>query len=279
MFVTCYVEPDNPGAFEELLLPSVNAKLKKGEMLPIIGLLSQNVAVGAIALNAKEGRIEILSLYVAPDYRKKGGGRLLLETAELLASRLESKLYARFTVVDEETELLEKALSACGLNLRNDKEARTYMVVLADCEEEENIRNEEHDKNLKFLEGLSPAKLKSLTKLCESKEVYVPKGGFLAEKLDKGLSAVYEEKSGLKGFITVEHISYKDGIRITAAYNDDSNPMIMMWLLKAVLSKALEKYDDKTPLLIDVTGETADKYVRYLLPEAEVISRTYYKTA
>ena len=279
MFKTCYVEPDDPGAFKQLMLPSVVKKLTRGDKLPVIGLLSENVAAGAIVLYAKEGRIEILSLYVAPKFRGQGGATILLDTAGILAEKLECRMFARFTVVDEETELLEKTLSSYGFKMRNDKEARTYMVTLSECEEEENIKNEEHDKSLVFFSGLTDAKLKSLNKIAEAKEAFLPKGGFLAKNLNRELSAVYQSKGGIGGFITVENISYKDGIRISAAYNDEDNPMIMMWLLKAVLSKALQTYDDKTPLLIDVTGETADKYVRYLLPEAEVISRTYYTAA
>ena len=279
MFKTCYVEPENPGAFEQLMLPSVVKRLERGDNFPIIGLLSENVAVGAIVLYAKQGRIEILSLYVAPKYRRQGGGNILLQTAELLADKLGCRMFARFTVVDEETEILEKVLSSYGFKLRNDKEARTYMVTLSECEEEESIKNEEHDKSLAFFSDLTDAKLKSFNKVAEAKDAFLPKGGFLGKNLNRELSAVYQAKGGVGGFITVENISYKDGIRISAAYNDDDNPMIMMWLLKAVLSKALLTYDDKTPLLIDVTGETADKYVRYLLPEAEVISRTYYTAA
>ena len=278
MFSTCYVEPDKTGAFESLMMPSVVNRLSKGEQLPIIGLLFENVAIGAIVLRTKGEKTEIMSLYVAPDYRRQGGGTMLLETADQLAGKLDSRLVARFTVVDKETGILEKTLKAYGLKKRNDKEARTYMATIAECDENEKIKNESHDKKLVFFSQLTDAKLKSHAKLAESKGIYVPKGGFISDRLNRQLSAVFEEKGGIGGFITVENISYKDGIRITAAYNNDENPLIMLWLLRAVLAKALESFSDKTPLFIDVTGATADKYVRYLLPEATVVSRTYYKT-
>ena len=50
-----------------------------------------------------------------------------------------------------------------------------------------------------------------------------------------------------------------------------------MWLLKASLSEAEKKYDEYIPLVIDVVDDTADRFVRYILPEVSEVSRTFDK--
>ncbi len=277
-FSVGYVEPENPGVFLEFFTSEVERLLKDGVPLSLVGLVSGKSPAGAIAMEVVEDHLEVISLYVLPEYRRMGGSKLLLLTAESLAQKLDTWVSSSFNVVDENTRLLETAFLEAGFTRRDDDdEEKTYLVTLADCEESENLMNVKADPKLKFFRAMSENRLKRYAEQAFQRMAPMPAGGFLSPLLDRDLSVVYEGKNGTMGFLAVERMDYKNGIRIAAAYNGSENPRVLMWMLKAALGEAEKKYDRKTPIIIDVVDETADRYVRYILPEVVACSRIYDK--
>ena len=274
-FTVGYVDSCNPGVFRDLIRKSVTKQLDKGDKIYIVGLTSGRFAVGACAFEREKQHLNIVSLYVDPEFRGKGGARLLLYALESIAAGLGFWLSASFLAVDEETKLLEGLFHKAGFELRKDVDYKTYIVTLSECEDADRLRNAKPDPKIKHFHELTDAKLKSYNKQAVSKNANIPEGGLTDEALDRELSVLYEESGRVKGFVAIENIVYRQGIRIEAAYNGSDNPLILMWLLKAALSAALEKYDESTPLVIDVSDDAADRFVRYILPEVEVVSRTY----
>ena len=274
-FTVGYVDSCNPGVFRDLIRKSVTKQLDKGDKIYIVGLTSGRFAAGACAFEREKQHLNIVSLYVDPEFRGKGGARLLLYALERIAAGLGFWLSASFLAVDEETKLLEGFFHKAGFELRKDVDYKTYIVTLSECEDADSLRNAKPDPKIKHFHELTDAKLKSYNKQAVSKNANIPEGGLTDEALDRELSVLYEESGRVKGFVAIENIVYRQGIRIAAAYNGSDNPLILMWLLKAALSAALEKYDESTPLVIDVSDDAADRFVRYILPEVEVVSRTY----
>lgn len=276
-FEVGYVDVSKPGAFRELISAETEQRLREGEKLSVIGLTYGKYAAGAVAFHMEEEHVEIISLYVSPDFRRKGGGKILLSVIEKIAEELDSWVSVSFSAFDEESRTLEALFAAADYELRDDVDYRSYMVTLADCEDSEALKKAPRDNRLKYFSELSETKLKSYNKQAEAKLAPLPVGGLLSEALDRELSVAYEENGRVKGFVAIENMDYENGIRLAAAFNGTDNPMVLMWLVKAAFSVAEKKYDENTPLLIDVVDETADRFVRYVLPEVEVISRTYDK--
>ena len=61
--------------FEPLLLPVVRESLERGADVTVLGLTEEDVACGAAAYYMDANRMQIISLYVSPDYRGRGGGK------------------------------------------------------------------------------------------------------------------------------------------------------------------------------------------------------------
>ena len=201
----------------------------------------------------------------------------MLTALEAIASQLDYIVTASFSMVDDETQLLEEAFINADFQKRKDVDYKTYIVTLADCEEAESLKKIKKNPKIKHFSDITENKLKSYNKQAEEKFAPLPVGGLMAEEVDKEMSALYEENGRIKGYVAIENITYQNGIRVAAAYNGSDNPLILMWLLKSALSVAEKKYDDNIPLVIDVVDETADRFVRYILPEVTEVSRTFDK--
>ena len=277
LFSVGYVDTKKPGVFLELITEDTRERLENWEGLYIIGLTSEEYAAGALVFERIRDRLEVLSLYVLPDFRNRGGSKLLLNALEAIASQLDYIVTASFSMIDSETELLEKAFINADYQKRDDVDYKTYIVTLAECEDAESLKNVKKNSKIKYFSELTENKLKSYNKQAEEKFAPLPVDGLMSKTVDRELSAVYEENGRIKGYVVIENISYKNGIRVAAAYNGSDNPLILMWLLKAALSAAEKKYDENIPLVIDVVDDTADRFVRYILPEVSEVSRTFDK--
>ena len=276
-FSVGYVDAKKPGVFKKLIAEDIIERLETEEGLYIIGLTSEEYAAGALVFEKIYDRLEVLSLYVEPKFRHQGGSKLLLDALEAIASKLDYIVTASFSMVDDETQLLEEAFINADFQKREDVDYKTYIVTLADCEDAESLKKVKKNPKIKYFSELTENKLKSYNKQAEEKFAPLPVGGLMGSEVDRELSAIYEENGRVKGYVAIENISYQNGIRVAAAYNGSENPLILMWLLKAALSVAEKKYDENIPLVIDVVDETADRFVRYILPEVSEVSRTFDK--
>ena len=79
--------------FEPLLLPLVREALERGAAVTVLGLTEDDVACGAAAFYMDAKRMQIISLYVSPDYRGRGGGSMLLTALSRLAKHTDAPAY------------------------------------------------------------------------------------------------------------------------------------------------------------------------------------------
>lgn len=64
--------PGDPGFFRSFLLPETADALAAGEPVTALTLSDDATGVGAMAGHLEDGRFQISSLYVAPDYHREG---------------------------------------------------------------------------------------------------------------------------------------------------------------------------------------------------------------
>ena len=62
---------DDMWAFEPLLLPQAVEALHRGEPLTVMGIMQEDTACGALAGYVADGCFHVVSLYVAPGYRRQ----------------------------------------------------------------------------------------------------------------------------------------------------------------------------------------------------------------
>ncbi|MBO6216013.1 MAG: GNAT family N-acetyltransferase, partial [Lachnospiraceae bacterium] len=76
-----YIEPKEPGVFATLILPEVREAMKAGATITALGVSCGSTAIGAVcAVVSHTDTLEILSLYVAPKYRRMGAATLMMDT-------------------------------------------------------------------------------------------------------------------------------------------------------------------------------------------------------
>ena len=72
----------------EYFMPFTGGPLAPDESA--LGLIDEDAAIGALVLSEKEAVCTIESIFVAPEYRRKGGGTLLLDAVKVCGEDMES---------------------------------------------------------------------------------------------------------------------------------------------------------------------------------------------
>ncbi|MDE5590729.1 MAG: GNAT family N-acetyltransferase, partial [Acetatifactor sp.] len=109
-----WIDRETCGIFQTLLLPEAAAALKQRKPLLALGLTEDNVACGAAAGELEGDFFNVTSLYVAPDYRRRGGGTMLIETLRTLLKEHSRSLEISYTVTLPEHQALAQFLTAIG---------------------------------------------------------------------------------------------------------------------------------------------------------------------
>lgn len=99
------ITPEARPFFRHLISPGTYQLMEQGEPVTALGLLYKNVPIGAVAGMINENDIfTVMSLYVAEEHRRKGGGSMLIDTLEVLLEETESGIAMLSYVEDPEDE-------------------------------------------------------------------------------------------------------------------------------------------------------------------------------
>lgn len=135
MIITA-VNEENLLYFQNFLLPETAEQLRNRNPVTVLGLVQGSTACGAAAGYLDNDVFYLLSLFVAPEYRRKGGGTLLLDTL-LEALRTIPDLYymqADYTITENDHLSLEPFLKKNGFCFQ-EKQNSYYSVTLGSLSE------------------------------------------------------------------------------------------------------------------------------------------------
>lgn len=263
-----YLPLGEPGAFRSLLMPDTADALAAGEPLTALALTEGELAVGAAAGCLEQGRFLITSLYVAPAYRRKGGGRRLVEALKTLSAPYAGAMELRFTATREEHDTLPPFLAALGFTEEPDNGENIYLTTL------------ERAAASPFFSGagkgtplstLSRGQLSLLEKAAHAAGAPWPEGGL--SKLDAEVSVAVLDGSEPRAFVVFDH-SFSGALTLAAAWSADRDPTVLPSLLRAAVARAREKYPLETPVAVQAVNPASAALVRALLPDARPVSHT-----
>ena len=264
-----------PGVFRPLLLPRAADALAEGEPLTALGLTENGLALGAAAGYLDQGRLQISSLYVAPAYRRRGGGRLLVETMAKLAAPYAGAMELHFTATREEHETLPPFLAAMGFHEEPDNGENIFLTTLGAAADTPFFSG----AGKKFgtpLSELNEGALSLLEKAALVSGAPLPEGGVTAAGVDRDISVAAFEGSEPKAFVLLDH-SFPGALTLAAVWSASQNPAVLPALLRSAMARTLEKYSPETPLVTQATGSSSAKLVRALLAGAKPVSHTYIR--
>ena len=168
--------PGEPGVFRSLLLPEVAEALAAGEPVTAFGLTQDRLAVGALAGYLENRRFQIASLYVAPDYRRCGGGRMLLEALLKVLEGYASGVEINLTVTHEEHETLLAFLEVLGFAREEEGGEGRYLTTLGEVSKRPFFAGSGKPMGTPFSE-LSEGTLSLMKKAAMMADALQPEGG------------------------------------------------------------------------------------------------------
>ncbi len=258
-----------------LVTPEVQAAMD--EALPVTVFLAAygNMAAGAIAGSVTGGIFDIESVYVAPEYRRKGIGTALIERLRRALLTKEIMIRAEYTLDNKEKESLSTFFRRNGFSRERIAIPCYYISSLKD------MKNEDEDKiKNKFSGSITPLSeipvnaLKTATAYAKNEGYPLPKGGLLSEKVDRDLSFSVVVNGRVGAYIIVE--KDEDGIiEIPALWSRVPDPKIMMAMIKKAVAASLAKYPPEEKAAMMAISSVSEKIILYLFPKAEAVSYTY----
>lgn len=264
---------EEPGVFRSLLLPETADALAAGEPVTALALTENGLALGAAAGYLERGRFLISSLYVSPDHRRKGGGRLLMETLAQLAAPYAGAMELNYTSTREEHETLPPFLAAMGFLEESDGGENIFLTTLGAVADTPFFSKGGKGFGTPFSE-LTPGALSLIEKAALAAGAPLPEGGVNAAGVDREASVVSLQGSETQAFVILDHSS-AGVLTLAAAWSVSRNPSVLPMLLRASMTRLREKYPPETPLAVQATGSASARLVQALLAGARPISHTY----
>ena len=266
------LRPGDPGVFRSLLLPSTADALAAGEPVTVLTLTQERTAIGAAAGYLENGRFQLSSLYVAPDYRRRGGGRMLLKGLFRALEGYASGVELRFTVTEEEHRTLLPFLEAMGFAREPDAGESLCLTTLGSVGETPFFANAGTTAGTPFSQ-LRDGTLSLAEKAAVMAGAPIPEGGLLADTVDREISVARIKDGGVEAYVVFD-TAWPDGLTLSAVWCRD--PKALPMLLRSAVARAREKYPPETKVAVQAVNSASAALLRELLPSAETVAHTYY---
>lgn len=264
--------------FTPLLLPEVTEAMEQGEPLTALGLVHEKTACGALAGYVEDGCFQIVSLYVAPDYRRQGGGKAMLAQLEkLLAENQIFSIALSFSVVDEDDKTLLPFCKALGF-AEEKEDGSIYCFSLEQLQKsiQPEKLSEERPSYIKSFAELPEDVLHAAQKRGMVLETPLPEQTLNGADVERRLSHAVVKDGRVEGYAAVDH-SCAGELTLCGLWVGDKNKATLNALIKAVILQAFKLYPPETRIYVQVLNEKLLRLVQTLAPDAEKISFTYRK--
>ena len=271
------IEDENFELFGRFFTPFVLERRQKKEPLALFGLTDNDTAIGAAALSFFQGNPELISIYVSPEHRNKGGGTLLLKTIEKVLHELGLAFSASFRLAGAPGRKLSDFFKKHGFTRVKDA-APVYRIPLSEVL----IRERRYPAPSlllpvrSFLE-VPGVELRKLSSDALAKGLPVPKEGFMGPLVNRELSVLCTNvKGNLESFLITENTKDLE-LTISGMYQrEPASPLAMTMLHKAIRS-AERICLAETVICAHVIHPAAERLVLHFVPNAENESYEYEK--
>ena len=272
-----YISPQHLPVFGSLLLPIAVEALEQGEPILAIGLTENRVACGATAGYINNGRFQIISFYVAPDYRRRGGGRMLMESLFTLLNPFPGvfDIDLHYTQTTPEHESLAPFLTKLGFVEKNTMGETLYRTTLGDVAASPFFATKlsSSSKILPFSQ-IPDICLSMTDKDLRLSDVPLPQLPLNSPEVERELSCAVVQGSNMEAFVSFDH-SCMGELTLSCAWSGHASPTAMPTLLLHAFHRANQLYPPETPLVLQSVTPVATHLLQKLIPTAKPFSFTY----
>ena len=272
-----YISAEQLPLFSLFLVPQVVEAMKCEEPITALGIAKDKVACGALAGYIDEEYFRIVSLYVAPDYRRQGGATTLLDGLKRILFKYSDieKIVIDYTVTHEEHEMITSFLIAYGFNEESDDGITLYRFPLEKILHSPLFTSTvgESDHIMSFSQ-ISDIVLRTAEKTASVQDVPLPEASLTSNEIEKELSHAYIKNGEIEAFVVFDH-SYGDMLTLSCAWVDEAHPSILAVLLRKAIQRAKDLYPADTIIVVQAIHKSSANLILSLVPEAERFSFTY----
>lgn len=261
--------------FRSLLLPQVVTAVEQELPITVLGLMKGDVACGAAAawLDSQDTLV-IRSLYVAPDYRRQGGGRLLVNSLAALGANLCDCIQCGYNQTLPEHDTLEPFLTALGFT-PEELASGVYLTTLAELEASPLFRNRAGAPKgpVPFEKVSTSALTAAYKKAAVSGENYldVP---LTDPSVEQRVSMAMLEQGALRSFAA---FTTQGPDLVTLAWVKSGQSSDLPLLLQAAFVRLREHYPPETRLAIQAVDDQAAQLIAAILPGISPVSRSFVR--
>ncbi len=276
------IDQQNQEAFKKLLTREAFYGMTEKKNVFCLGAVCDDVAVGALAGYPDGDIFRVISLFIAPSYRRKGfATELINELQEDLIDEART-LSIRFAVTDPDTESLCEFFESLGF-IRDDRGGKdTYIVEMSEISQvleafREQIEKKHENAGLCRLCELSTKDIKVVENQAAEHRAPVPGSGIGGKDIEKDYSYLMIRGGALEGYCIIDR-SILDLPTIAAVWVNKNNPLITAHILYRALCRVRDFMPQEPYIAMNAVTEGSVSLVKKYLPRAVGISYTYFRT-
>lgn len=271
--IVCRVEKEQYDLLEGLALSSDIEQFRNNENIGALALIDGDYIVGTLIGSIVNGVYQVYWIYVEPESRRKGGGKMLVRTLREILDVLMIPIHAAWEGAWDTSEDICAFWESLDFTKEMNKEVRSYSVRISQIEPIKGF-DKKSDKISTF-EELGQDYLKKMQKDNAANEIrMIPEGGFLASDIRRDLSLVF-----IKENKPIAYIVFKEQgeiLELSTLYSSAGSNAIISYLLYEAVNRLKEKCANNQILHINAVTEGIDELVKYFIPTADEISYSYY---
>lgn len=274
------IDQTNWPKFAPLMLPLVAQALERGESVALLGLTEGDVACGAAAFYMNGSRIEVLSFYVAPDYRGRGGGSLLLtEIGSMAGSGLVSayEIVLNFAATTEDHQELIRFLENMGYQQRITHDGNCYYVTLGQLLASPYKRQVKTlPPNVVPLSRLSGAELHVLKYHAGKDGAWIPVESLSDPEVERDVSCAVVKYGSPVALLLFSDCGGR--LTLSCTWDQEHKSEHLLLMLRYALMELSRKYPPEMPMAVRAVKGSGADLVGKLVPDAQPISVCYYRS-
>ena len=266
--------PEHAETVEGLLAPDVAEALKKGLHIVAYAAVYLDNIVGALAGSIAEGEFEIESLYVDPDFRRKGVGRAMLDKLSELLEDTGYPVAAEYTEADKDSRGSDSFFRALDFSEDENAYPRYLFAPLKDFHVRLKSAGSLYDDIQSFAEV--PEKVLKNPEGYGGRDLPIPPRAFRDAEIDKEASffALMDERLIA---CVISEIPGKDAILVHACGSDGPDMGEVLLLLSYAEERLRKRYSPDTGVYMLVMDPESEKIIHRVLKDPETRSYRFVK--